>query len=101
MDYWWVNQNQTYEQEISGGYMWSPKKNKNGAYNKFYENMTLAKPGDVVFSFRKQKISDFGIVQSSAITASKPSEFGNVGENWSDHGWLVPVNWYSLESSIK
>lgn len=101
MDYWWVNQNQTYKQEVGGGYMWSPKQNKNGAYNQFYKNMTLAKPGDVVFSFRNQKISDFGVIQSKAISASKPSDFGASGQNWSDEGWLVSVNWYSLERVFK
>jgi hypothetical protein len=25
MKYWWVNQNQTWRDEIDGGYMWSPK----------------------------------------------------------------------------
>ena len=25
--YWWVNQNKTYKEEVSGGYMWSPKVN--------------------------------------------------------------------------
>ena len=33
MRYWWVNQNQTYRQEIEGGYLWSPKRNANGARN--------------------------------------------------------------------
>jgi hypothetical protein len=37
--YWWVNQNQTYRQEIEGGYLWSPKRNANGARNPFYEFM--------------------------------------------------------------
>ena len=36
---WWVNQNQTYHAEIGGGYVWSPKRNSNGARNQFYENM--------------------------------------------------------------
>ena len=27
MRYWWVNQNQTFRQEIEGGYLWSPKRN--------------------------------------------------------------------------
>src|SRR6059036_2139534 len=27
MRYWWVNQNQTFRQEIAGGYLWSPKRN--------------------------------------------------------------------------
>ena len=25
MRFWWVNQNQTYRQEVAGGYLWSPK----------------------------------------------------------------------------
>ncbi len=25
MNFWWVSQNQTWNQEISGGYMWSPQ----------------------------------------------------------------------------
>jgi putative restriction endonuclease len=29
--YWWVNQNQTYRQEAKGAYLWSPKRNVNGA----------------------------------------------------------------------
>ena len=45
MRYWWVNQNQTFRQEIGGGYLWSPKRNANGARNPFYESMR-----DVAFS---------------------------------------------------
>jgi putative restriction endonuclease len=50
MRYWWVNQNQTYRQ-IEGGYLWSPKRNANGARNPFYESMREVAPGDLVFSF--------------------------------------------------
>jgi putative restriction endonuclease len=38
MRYWWVNQNQTYRHEVQGGYLWSPKRNANGARNPFYES---------------------------------------------------------------
>ena len=51
MRYWWVNQNQTYVQEVGGGYLWSPKVNANGRSNRFYDSMIEAAPGDVVFSF--------------------------------------------------
>src|SRR5215213_5019762 len=37
MRYWWVNQNQIYQHEVRGGYIWSPKRNANGARNPFYE----------------------------------------------------------------
>lgn len=41
MRYWWVNQNQTYEHEIRGGYLWSPKVNANGARNPFYREAAI------------------------------------------------------------
>jgi len=49
MQYWWVNQNQTYRAEVRGSFMWSTKQNANGASNQFYENMREVSPGDVVF----------------------------------------------------
>jgi putative restriction endonuclease len=39
MRYWWVNQNQTFRQEIADGYLGSPKRKGNGARNPFYESM--------------------------------------------------------------
>jgi hypothetical protein len=52
---WWVNQNKTYDFEVPGGFLWSPKTNKNGAKNQFYDNMTLVKPGDLFFHFAIQR----------------------------------------------
>lgn len=49
MRYWWVNQNQTYRQEVRGGYLWSPKRNANGVRNPFYEAMREVSPGDLVY----------------------------------------------------
>ena len=46
MRYWWVNQNQTYHHEVQGGYLWSPKRNANGARNPFYESMREVAPGE-------------------------------------------------------
>jgi len=60
--YWWVNQNQTFRQEIDGGYLWSPKRNKNGHRNPFYEFMREVAPGDIVFSFFDTRIAALGIV---------------------------------------
>lgn len=62
MRYWWVNQNQTFRQEIEGGYLWSPKRNKNGHRNPFYECMREVAPGDIVLSFCDTRIAALGIV---------------------------------------
>jgi len=48
MRYWWVNQNQTYRHEVTGGYLWSPKRNANGARNPFYESMREVAPCDLI-----------------------------------------------------
>ena len=64
MAFWWVNQNQTYREEFRGGYLWSPKRNRGGARNQFYEIMRLVAPGDLVFSYRDTKIVAVGVAQS-------------------------------------
>ena len=64
MRYWWVNQNQTYRHEVTGGYLWSPKRNANGARNPFYESMREVAPGDLIFSFMDTRILAVGIGQS-------------------------------------
>jgi putative restriction endonuclease len=101
MNYWWVNQKQTYKHEIPGCYMWSPKTKQNGDYNQFYENMRAVEPGDVVFSYYKGMIQKVGVVQGSAITGSKPADFKLTGSYWNSEGWYVPVTWFDVPSPFR
>lgn len=96
--YWWVNQNQTYHQEIHGGYMWSPKVNKNGKLNPYYEFMREVAPGDMIFSFADSRIKAVGIALSPCYDCPKPPEFGSAGKVWGDTGWRVDVRWRELRS---
>lgn len=91
MNYWWVNQNKTYRQEVGGGFLWSPKLRANNTRNPFYEFMREVSPGDLVFSFAKTRIPAFGVAQSFAYEAPKPAEFGAAGRDWSTIGWRVDV----------
>ena len=91
--YWWVNQNKTHDVEISGGYIWSPKRNKNGARNQFYENMREVSPGDWIFSFHNQKIGAIGTATSNAYESPKPEEYGLTGKSWESVGWRVDVTY--------
>jgi len=101
MQYWWVNQNQTYAHEVHGGYLWSPKTSANGAFNRFYHAMTEVAPGDVVFSFAKTYIKAIGIVGGRSESAQKPDEFGSAGANWATEGWYVPVAFQELAKPIR
>jgi hypothetical protein len=91
MAYWWVNHKQTRDYEVRGGYLWSPYRNANDAYNQTYENLKLVRPGDIVFSYAHGRIGSVGRVTIPASPSPKPIEFGNVGDYWSREGWLVEV----------
>lgn len=97
MRYWWVNQNQTYAQEVAGQYLWSPKTKANGGRNPFYEFMREVSPGDVVFSFCDTRIKAIGIARSYAYEAPKPLEFKNAGAYWNQVGWRVDVRFIELQ----
>lgn len=101
MRYWWVNQNQTYRQEISGGYLWSPKRNANSARNPYYETMREVAPGDLIFSFADTRILAIGIAESYCWESPKPEEFGNTGQNWENVGWQVRVRFSELANRIR
>ena len=91
--YWWVNHKQTFAQELGGGYLWSPKKERDGRRSQFYDNLREAKPGDFVISYANRNICGIGVVSDFAITSSTPSEFGAKSNLWNNDGWLLPVNW--------
>jgi len=100
MRYWWVNQNQTFNAEVRGNFMWSPKANANGARNQFYDNRRDVAPGDIVFSFCDTRIKAVGVVTGRAQTAPKP-DFGGAGMNWSQEGWFVPVYYVVFEQPVR
>lgn len=101
MRFWWVNQNQTWRQEIAGGYLWSPQRKSNGQVNPFYESMREVAPGDVVYSFRDTLIAAIGIAQSNCYECPKPLEFGNAGMNWHKVGWKVDVRFTDLLHKVR
>src|SRR5687767_10026209 len=101
MRFWWVNQNQTFRQEMEGGYLWSPKRNANGGKNPFYEFMREVAPSDFIFSFEGTYIRAIGVAKSNAYESPKPAEFGNAGPNWNAIGWRVDVRFERLDNEIK
>jgi len=52
-------------------------------------------PGDVIFSFREQRIAAIGVARSFCCDCPKPTEFGTIGENWEREGpgWRVDVRY--------
>lgn len=101
MAFWWVNHKQTRDYEVNGGYLWSPLRNANGAFNQTYENMRHVQVGDIVFSFAHAQIGAVGRVTATAALSPKPTEFGNVGDYWSHEGWLVEADFVAVPRVLR
>jgi HNH endonuclease len=100
MSFWWVNHKQTHTDEIEGGYIWSPKTNKNGARNETYFNLTRTRVADIVFSYALGEIRAVGVVETTHRECDRPSAFGKTGEQWDKDGWVVPIDWFVLKNPI-
>lgn len=100
MAFWWVNHKQTRDHEVRGGYLWSPYRNTNGAFNQTYENMKLVRPGDVIFSYAHGRIGAIGRVVEAASPSPKPIEFGDTGAYWANEGWLVEVDFVPVRRPL-
>lgn len=98
--YWWVNHGQTYEFEVPGDFLWSPKNQIDGSRSQHYDFMTEIEPGDFVFSHSDGKIRALGVAISSAYTSPKP-EFRTKGSNWSSTGWQVDVSFQELKQPFE
>lgn len=86
---------------MPGGYLWSPKRNKKGGRNPFYDFMREVAPGDAIFSFANKSIKAIGISASHAYEAPKPLEFGQTGAYWELIGWRVDMKFVELNQPIQ
>ncbi len=101
MNYWWVNQKQTYRHEVGEGYMWSPKRQQNGQKHFSYEYIKHIQPGDIIFSYAHAAIKAVGVAKTHCYSFFKPTIFGKAGENWGDEGWRVDVNYRQLAEPLR
>ena len=98
---WWVNHKQTFAHEVGRGYIWCPKRKKNGTRNHFYETIREVQQGDVVFSFADAHLQAVGAARLPCYSCPRPDEFGSVGELWDVRGWRVDVNFTKFVRPLK
>lgn len=101
MRYWWVNHKQTFRHEFKGGYVWSPKRKKDGSRNRFYDFLREVTPGDVVFSYAGGAVRGAGFAVSYCYTCPRPTEFGHIGEAWDIVGWRVDVRFQGFSDAVR
>ena len=101
MAFWWVNHKQTFRHEFRGGYIWSPKKRKDGARNVFYDFMQMVRPGDIIFSYAGGLIRGAGVAKTHCYTSPRPDEFGRIGDAWDIIGWRVDIKFSTAGAPIE
>lgn len=95
MKYWWVNQRQTYNRQIPGGFMWCPLKKSNDTENRYYNFLNKVSPGDIVFSYAHGHIKAVGIALSPPTVRKNPAP-GIGSKNWGNDGYHVNVDYVEL-----
>jgi hypothetical protein len=99
--FWWVNHKQTFRHEFRGGYVWSPKRRRDGARTIFYDFMRMVRPGDVVFSYADGLVRGAGAAKTHCYTSPRPDEFGHIGNAWDVIGWRVDVAFVAATNPIQ
>ena len=81
--------------------MWSPKRNKTGLGNQFYENMLLVRPVHLVFSFNKPEFRHRPNSQRVRRGRRSQMNLGNAGAYWNSDGWRVDVEYQPMGNAIQ
>lgn len=108
MNYFWVNQGKTYNDESLGGYLWAPqyytKKNGVNETPHHWKSIELIEIGDIILNYNKKEggIIGYCIAKSNYYEANKP-EFKNdePEENWNDEGYLVDAKYISFKNPLE
>jgi hypothetical protein len=96
---WWVNHKQTFRHEFQGGYIWSPKRKRDGSRNRYYDFLREVVPGDLVFSYASA-LRGAGFAISHCYTCPRPAEFGHIGQAWDVVGWRVDVRFQPFPREV-
>jgi len=96
--YFYVFQNQSFNEECEGEYLWAPKLSKDGKQQHHWTRLKEIKKGDVIFHGYKQHVVAVSIAKADAYVAERPGELPE--ENWTIDGWRVDTEYFIFPHSI-
>jgi len=102
MAVYYVFQGETYAEERTGGYVWSPQLNKSGGKNAGYTMMTSIRKGDFILHNSNGKIMSISIAQNDCYVANQPHEL-SVAETtveWNDDGYRVDTKYFDFDVPV-
>ena len=99
MAIFYVYQNQTYDHEHDGGYVWSPQRTKNGGENLGYRIMTEIHKGDFIIHHASTAIQAISIALTDCYEEQQPGALKNAKTivDWDNDGYRVDVNYIDFD----
>ncbi|MDC7288233.1 HNH endonuclease [Blautia schinkii] len=97
MNYFFVFQNKSYDEEYKGGYLWAPKRGKGGNRVSHWEKMKSVKQGDIIIHSYKKRIMSISIAKRDVYTAIRPTE---LSDEWQQEGWRVDTEYIPFPEHI-
>ena len=99
MSVFYVFQGETYDQERPGGYVWSPKLNRNGGKNAGYSMMTNIRKDDFILHNVNGKVVSISIAKTDYYEAKEPHELieANTSVDWDEAGYRVDTDYFDFD----
>lgn len=103
MSVYYVYQGETFDEERSGGYVWSPKLTKNGKKNAGYTMMTNVKKGDFILHNSNGKIMAVSIAKADCKDGKQPKELAdaNTTISWDNDGYRIDTEYYDMDVPLQ
>ena len=103
MAIFYVFQGETYNEECSGGYVWSPQRTKSGRKNAGYKTMTHVKKGDFILHNSNTKIMAISIAQVDCYESMQPAALkaANTSVDWDNEGYRIDTSYFTFDTPLK
>lgn len=103
MAVFYVFQGETYKEERTGGYVWSPKLAKGGRKNAGYTKMTEIRKSDFILHNSNGKIVAISIAKTDCFDGAQPRELSDAETSveWDDDGYRVNTKYFDFDVPVK
>lgn len=98
MNFYFVNQKHTYNEEKKDKLLWAPLLNINGDKNNSWESMKAIKKGDIIFSNKEGNIVSINVAKSDCYLRTKPK---NISNKWNPEGRSVDLDYFELQVPVE
>lgn len=94
INFWWVNQGKTDEEEIKEGFIWAPLLSSNGRKLSHWERVNEIKKNDMIINYSNGYVTHVSIAKQDAYQSKKPEIIES--EEWGKDGRRVDVESFQL-----